>query len=345
MELGDARKLSQEGQEVLRYRAVRLVVEERRKQGEVARLLGVARGTVNRWIGVYRRHGERGLAKGKRGRRAGAQMRLSDVQAAQIKRLITDKCPDQLKLPFALWTRAAVRELIARKVGVLLPVSTVGYYLRRWGFTAQKPARRAIERDDARVLRWLGEEYPGIAARARREGAEIHWGDETALVSGPAQARSYAPRGKTPVVKTAAQRFSASMISSVTNRGKLRFMVYDGAMRADTFIAFLRRLIRDAGRKVFLIVDNLRVHHARKVKAWVGRHRDRIELFYLPPYAPEHNPDEFLNNDVKRNANSKRIPGNAEEMKQNLRSYMKSVQRRPQRIMSYFRAETVKYAA
>lgn len=345
MELGDARTLSQEAQEALRYRAVRLVVEEGRRQVEVARALGVARGTVSRWVGVWRRHGESGLAKRKRGRRAGTQMRLSATQAARIKRMITDKCPDQLKLPFALWTRAAVRALIARKLGILLPLSTVGYYLRRWGFTAQKPARRAIERDDGRVVRWLGEEYPRIAARARREGAEIHWGDETALVSAPAHARSYAPRGRTPVIKTAAKRFSTSMISTVTNRGTLRFMVYEGAMRVDTFIAFLRRLIRDAERKVFLIVDNLRVHHARKVTAWVERHRDRIALFYLPPYAPEHNPDEFLNNDVKRNANSKRIPGNAEEMKENVRSYLKSVQRRPHKVASYFKAETVKYAA
>lgn len=345
MDLGDARKLSQDTQEGLRRLAVRLVVDEGRRQGEVARLLGVARGTVNRWVGVYRRDGERGLAKGKRGRREGERMRLSGAQAARIKRLITDKCPDQLKLPFALWTRAAVRELIARKLGILLPLSTVGYYLRGWGFTAQKPAKRALERDDARILRWLGEDYPRIAARARRQGAEIHWGDETGLISGPAHARAYAPRGKTPVIKTAAKRFSASMISTVTNRGKLRFMVYDGAMRVDTFIAFLRRLIRDAGRKIFLIVDNLRVHHAKKVKAWVGRHRDRIELFYLPPYAPEHNPDEFLNNDLKRNANSKRIPTNAEAIKENVRSYMKSIQRRPRRIMTYFNADTVKYAA
>ena len=173
-------------------------------------------------------------------------------------------------------------------------------YLQRWGMTPQKPLARARERQPAAIAAWLEKHYPAIARRAKAEGAAIYWGDETGITNQDQIGRSYAPRGQTPVVRRTAKRITQSMISAVSNRGLMRFMLYEGALNADRFIAFLRRLSKDAGQKVFLIVDNLKVHHAAKVTTWVAAHAHEIELFYLPAYAPDHNPDEYLNNDLKQ---------------------------------------------
>lgn len=164
-----------------------------------------------------------------------------------------------------------------------LSLSAVGRYLRAWGFTAQRPVQRASERREANVHAWINDDYPEIAARAKAEKGEIQWADETGLSNQANYGKSFAPRGETPIVPGPATRFSQSMISSLTNQGKLRFMVYEGALNASVFLQFLKRLVNDAARKIFLIVDNLRVHRARIVTAWGAANADKIELFYLPP--------------------------------------------------------------
>jgi len=199
-----------------------------------------------------------------------------------LRYLIARGCPDQFGLSFALWTRQAVRALIARETGVWLTLPVVGRYLRAWGFTAQRPARRATERQDEAVRAWLENTYPAIARKAKGHGCEIQWADETGLSSRANYGRSFAPRGQTPVIRRPGKRFSQSMISSLTNQGKLRFMIYEGAIKAPIFLNFLQRLVREAARKLFVIVDNLPVHRAHRVTAWVQDHADQIELFYLP---------------------------------------------------------------
>jgi hypothetical protein len=196
-------------------------------------------------------------------------------------------------MDFALWNRAAVRELIERECGLNLSIRGVGNYLKRWGFTPQKPIKKAYEQQPAAVQQWLDESYPAIEARAKAEEAEIHWGDETALVNTDVRGRSYAPAGKTPVTYTVGgTRHKLSMIATVTNQGKTRWMIIDEAFNADKLIEFLAALIKEAERKIFLILDNLRVHHSKPVKAWAVEHQDKIELFYLPSYSPELNPEE-----------------------------------------------------
>jgi transposase len=278
----DFRKLDPATQAELRRVAVAMVAAGKTRV-EAAAAVGVNRRFVGGRVKTARRFGDAALAGGRRGRRPGEQKALSPSQERKIRRLITDRCPDQLRLPSALWTRGAVGALIAREAGVRLSASALGRSLRAWGFTAQRPARRATERREPEVRAWLRHEYPAIAARAKAEGAEIHWADETGLSNQANYGRSFAPRGKTPVLPRPAARVSQSMISSLTNRGTLRFMVYDGALTAATFLVFLRRLVKGAGRKLFVIVDNLRVHRARRVTAWARANQRRADRTVPPP--------------------------------------------------------------
>jgi len=345
MQLGDARKLSQDTQEALRKRAIKLVEVDHERVDETASMLGVARGTVQKWLKAYRSQGEVAIVKKRRGRRPGDQPMLSIVQCKIIQRFITDKCPDQLKMPFALWTRKSVQYLIQHCFGLKLAQSTVGGYLRSWGFTAQKPLRRSYEQQPQRVEKWLKEEYPSIAARAKAENAEIQWGDEAGVCSTCQVIKTYAPKGKTPVLRQPGRRFSMSMISTVTNRGALRFMVFEGGLNVAIFLKFLGRLIKYPGKKIFLILDNLKVHHAKKVQAWVESHKKSIELFFLPSYAPEYNPDEFLNNTVKQRTHREKMSRNQEELSKHLRSTLATLQKEPETIRNLFQAPSVRYAA
>ena len=270
---------------------------------------------------------------------------LTTVQCKIIQRFITDKCPDQLKLPFALWTRKSVQHLIQHCFGIKLAQSTVGAYLRSWGYTAQKPLRRSYQQQPQRVEKWLKEEYPAIATRAKTEGAEIQWGDEAGVCSTCQVIKSYAPKGKTPVLRQPGSRFSMSMISTVTNRGALKFMVYEGGLNVAIFLKFLGRLIKYQKKKVFLILDNLKVHHAKKVQSWIEKHRESIELFFLPSYAPEYNPDEYLNNAVKQRTHNEKMSRNQKELSKHLRSTLARLQKEPETIRNLFKAPSVRYAA
>lgn len=305
---------------------------------------GVSRPNVTLWWGLYEQGGWEAVKPKRRGRRQGTQMRLTVAQQRRVCRMITDKTPDQLRMPFALWTRAAVADLIEQKFSVRLPVRTMGDYLRRWGFSPQKPLKRAYEQQPEMVRRWLREEYPAIVRKARQEKAEIYWGDETGLTSEDARGRGYAPKGCTPVATHPGQRFTTSMISAVTNRGALRFMVYDGGLKVPTFLCFLRRLIRDVPRKVFLIVDNLQVHRSRSAYRWVQRYQKRIALFFLPPYSPEYNPDEYVNQEVKAAMRRCPAPRSRPDLKAGLRSYMARLQRQRMKVSRFFDHKSVQYA-
>ena len=216
----------------------------------------------------------------RRGRKQGEKRTLSPKQEKEIQTIICDKNPEQYKLKFALWNRQAVMDLIEQKYSIKLPIRTAGEYLKRWGFTPQKPIRKAYEQQPEKVKQWLDETYPEVEKRAKEENAEIQWADETGLNSEDARGRGYAPKGQTPTVYGPTKRFSISMISSLTNKGQLRFMTYEGGMNAKLFIKFLRRLIKDSSRKIFLIVDNLRSYHAKIVQQWAAKYQKKIELFF-----------------------------------------------------------------
>ena len=278
----DTRSLPPAAQAALRNRAIRAVLDGM-TQAEAARVFGVHRNAVNRWIKRYRRGGWAGLAERRRGRRPGEQPALSERQQQQVMALVRDATPDQLGLAGFLWTRDAVAELIARRYGLGLARTTVGGYLRGWGFSPQRPQRRALEQHPAAVARWLATEFPAIRAQARREGGVVLWLDEMGVRSDAAAGRSWAPVGQTPVIKGTGKRFRVNMISAISNQGMLRFRLFTGSFSGPVFIDFLRRLLRDSGgRRVHLIVDGHPVHRSKLVSAWVGRHAERIELHFLP---------------------------------------------------------------
>ena len=222
----------------------------------------------------------------------------------------------------------------------------MGGYLCGWGFSPQRPQRRALEQNPAAVRRWLAETYPAIRARAKREGGVVVWLDEMGIRSDAAAGRSWAPVGQTPVIKGTGKRFRVNMLSAVSNAGMLRFRLFTGSFRGPVFIDFLGRLLRDCGgRKVHLIVDGHPVHRAKAVSAWVGRHRDQVELHFLPGYSPELNPVELLNHDVKANAAGRRRPRSASELRAELHSYLRRRQCHPEVLMRFFDHPTTRYAA
>lgn len=344
MEKTDTRKLKPEVQQELRNQAIRL-----RKTGrtykEIGAIIGVHPTNVCKWWKAYEQGGQKAIKHKPRGRRKGACRTLTDDRERELQRSIKDHCPDQMKLPFALWTRVAVQQLVQQLYSIQMPIRTVGEYLKRWGFTPQKPLTRAYEKNPKAVGQWLDETYPRIAERAKSEDAEIHWGDETGLLNNAYYHRSYAPAGKTPAIRLPAKREKISMISTVTNQGKVRFMVYEDAMNAKTLVRFMTRLIKDADRKVFLILDNLRTHHSKPVREWLEKHREKIEVFYLPSYSPELNPDEYLNRDLKLNVHRGKPARTKTQLKRKTIGHLRKLQKLPKRIMKYFKDPNIAYAA
>lgn len=279
----DTRTLSPDAQEQLRRRVVAAIRNDGMKKAQAARTFHVSRTSIDAWLAAYDARGSRGLRSGKRGRKPVS--RLKGHQAATVVRMIEDRCPDQLKLPFALWTREAVCQLLRDRFGISVSVWTAGRYLRAWGFTPQKPVRRAYEQDPVAVKRWLEEQYPAIARRAKREHALIHWGDEMGLRSDHQSGRSYGRRGHTPTVPGTGRRFGCNTISAVTNQGQLSFMVFRERFTARVFVRFLGRLLRQPhlrGRKCFLIVNGHPVHQSAMVERWIAEREGRIEKFLLP---------------------------------------------------------------
>jgi transposase len=345
----DTRSLPAAAQAALRTRAVRAVLEGM-TQAEAARVFGVHHNAVNRWIKRYREGGWPGLGEQRRGRRPGEQAALSESQQQEVIALVRESTPDQLGLAGFLWTREAVAELIGQRYGRWLARTTVGGYLRGWGFSPQRPQRRALEQNPAAGARWLTTDYPAICAQARREGGVVLWLDEMGVRSAAAAGRSWAPVGQTPVIKRTGKRFRVNMISAISNAGMLRFRLFVGSFTGAVFIDFLGRLLRDGGgRKVHLIVDGHPVHRAKAVSAWVGRHADRIELHFLPGYSPELNPVELLSHDVKADAAGRRRPRSAGELRgelrDELRGYLRRRQRQPEVLVRFFDHSTTRYAA
>lgn len=282
-----------------------------------------------------------------RGRRPGEQRALNPEQEKAIQKWITDDVPEQYKLEFALWTRKAVVELIREKFNITLSDRAVGNYLANWGFTPQKALRKAYEQNSEAVEKWKAEEYPQIKKHAQEENAVILWADETGVRNDDQRTRGYSPRGKTPVLSLNVKRFRTNMISAISNKGKVHFMVYQETMNAELLQNFLERLQKEVGRKIIVILDNLRVHHAKVIKQWLSEPEvsEKIELRYLPAYSPELNPDEYLNGDFKGVLNRKTPARTQEDLVRKVEESIIEIASAPKRVESYFKHPNINYAA
>lgn len=337
----DYRKAKDETLYEMRKMVIKLWKDKTRRD-KIVELTGFSTHTVGNIITAYKKQGMDGLKPKKRGIKKGMNCKLTKAEEKQIITTMVDHDPSQLKLKCCMWTRKTVHDYILQEFGKDLPIRTIGEYLHRWGFTVQRPAKRAIRQDDKVVQAWLNEKFPAIKEKAKQENAEIFWGDETAVQNEANYARGYAPKGQTPVLKIQTVKMHINMVSAISNRGKLHFLLYSDAMNADRMIHFMESLIKDIPHKVFFIIDNLKVHHSNKVKEWVEAHADRIALFFLPPYSPEYNPDEYLNHDLKQSVGSQEQAVDLSDIENKTRSFMENLSSDEKHVRSYFDHPKVK---
>lgn len=336
----DGRALDHATLTELRKRGV-AAVQSGENPTRVAAALGVNLRSLFRWLALYRRGGWDRLDARKRG---GRPPKLDGRALRWIYNTLTNKNPQQLKFPFALWTAAMVQSLIAVRYKVRLSHSSVCRLLHQLGLSAQRPLWRAYQQNPAAVTRWLESEYPAIRRRARREGAQIFFADEAGVRSDFHSGTTWGRRGQTPVVSSTGARFGANLISAVSAQGQLRFMLTKGRVTAVVFIEFLKRLLINAPAPVFLIVDGHPTHRAKSVARFVAAQLGKLALFFLPPYSPELNPDELLWNDLKTHGTGRKLITSLAQLRQMIVSHMRQLQKLPALVRSFFHAPTTRYA-
>jgi transposase len=338
----DTRKECQKAQDGIRRKVIHAVLGGM-SQVEAASIFGVSRTSIWTWTRKVATGGEACLTSKKRGtKKTGA---LSASQAASIRRSVVGKTPGQLRLPGFLWTRENVALLIFQRFDVHVSRWTVGRYLKSWGLTPQKPAKRALEQNPAQVSYWLKHKYPAIQKQALQEKAKIWWVDETGLRSTHQTGTTWGEKGKTPLVKTSGVRFGCNAITAITNQGSMSFSVFEGSFTVEVFENFLDRLVKHQdGRKAFVIVDRHSVHKSGRIEKWLESRHEQVEMFFLPAYSPELNPDELVNQDVKSNIFRNGRAETKPDLIRKMRGFLRSKQRRPDKIKNYFKGRCVSYA-
>ena len=343
MEKIDLRRLNNDELYTVRKQVIRLK-KQGKKGSEIAEIVGIYEARISEIWTAYQKDGQSGIKPQKSGRKKDSLRSLTPEEEREIRSVIINKVPEQLKMQGFLWTRGRICEHIKRVHGKEMAPQVVSRYLKRWGLTCQRPTKRACGQDIARVERFKKEEYPVIALRAKAENAEIYWGDETGVSNTENYERGFAPMGHPPVLPVETKRERLNMISAITNKGSVRFMIYEENMTQALLLDFMKRLIKDAPRKVFLILDNLRVHHGKLVTAWLEKNKDKIEVFFLPPYSPEINPDEYLNHALKQNVHSGDRPHTKKDIRHKIQSFMRRLQHHKDRVSAFFRHNAISYS-
>lgn len=334
---------SKDSQETKRLLVVSYLKSKKGTHQEAADIFELSKSAVDKIWTRYCQKGSKGMVSKKRGVQGGKK--INGKQSAEIRMLIKDKLPDQLKLSYGLWTREAVQQLILDRFGIELSRWQVGRYLKSWGYTPQKPISKAFEQKPEKVKEWLETEYPAIKKRAAKEDAVIYFADETGMRSDHQAGKSYAPKGQTPVIKRTGQRFSLNMISAISNRGHLQFMILDGRFNGEVFQTFLQQMIKYSRKKIYLVIDGHPAHKTKMLNAWLLENETRIEVFFLPPYSPELNPQEYVNQDVKTNIIGKKRPINKAQMRANVEDFMNRRKKDKKQVQKYFHVKHVRYAA
>jgi transposase len=307
----------------------------------VAAALGVNLRSVFRWLAEYRRGGWGQLEARKRG---GRPPKLDGKALRWIYNAVANKNPLQFKFPFALWTAAMVQTLIGERFEVQLSHSSVCRLLDQLGLSAQRPLWRAYQQNPEAVKRWLEKDYPAIRRRAKREKAQIFFADEAGVRSDYHSGTTWGRRGHTPVVSSTGARFGANLISAISAQGQLRFMLTKGRVTAAVFIEFLKRLLVNATTPIFVIVDGHPTHRAKSVARFVAAQEGQLALFFLPPYSPELNPDEYVWNDLKAHGTGRQMITSLGQLRQTILSHMRQLQKLPALVRSFFHAPTTRYA-
>ena len=337
------KRKNKDAQEETRFRVAEYLRKKLGTQKQASEIFGITERSVNKIWAQYKKGGKRALASRKRGVQGGKKLKKD--QAHKVRQLIKEKLPEQLKLPFGLWTREAVQQLISAKFGIELSRWQVGRYLKSCGYTPQKPIKKAFEQKPEQVKKWLEEEYPAIEARAKAEKATIYFGDETGCRSDHQAGRSYAPKGQTPIIKATGKRYTVNMVSAISNRGHLQFMLMEKGFNSEVFKTFLAQMIKYGKRKVFFITDNHPAHKTIKLNKWLEDHKERIEVFFIPPYSPELNPQEYVNQDLKTNIIGKKRAINKEQLKDNISNFMNKRKKDKPQVKKYFHHKHARYAA
>jgi transposase len=335
----DGRTLDHATLEHLRKLAVKRVLDGE-KPSAVAKSLGFYRTSIYKWLRAHKKGGEKQLESHQS---PGPSPKLTEKQCQQVKRWIIGRDPRQYGFDFGLWTRQIVATMIQERFGVTYTLPGVGFLLTRLDITPQKPLRRAYERDEKAVLEWKEKTYPQLRKRAREHGADIFFLDEVGVRSDSPLGRSYGLRGKTPVVKTSGQRQQVNAISAVNSKGAFWFKIYTGMLNAFTFMLFLKDLMKGRPRPVFLVVDGLPAHKAKSVAKYVQSTEGRLELHFLPPYAPDLNPDEFVWGHLKTNGTSKKPLRKNESLKERVKEDLTKIKKDKKLVQSFFQAKSVSY--
>jgi transposase len=336
----DGRTLDHNTLEHIRIQAVRRVIEDGKSPSEVMRSYGLCRTTIYPWLRDFKDKGWEALAESIA---QGPEPKLTDKQKQQVKRWILGKDPRQYGFDFGLWSRRIVRQLIQEKMGIELCLTSVGKLLASMNITPQKPLRRAYERDPVAVALWETETYPNLKKRAKRLGAKIFFSDEAGFQSDPVLGRTYGLKGHTPVVTTSGQRQSLNVISAVNARGEFWAVTYTGKLNAESFVVFLQNFMGSQSGKIFLVVDGHPAHKANAVKSYIQSLKGRLELHFLPPYAPDLNPDEFVWSYMKNNGVSKKPLKKNESLQSRTDQDLNGIKGNRKLVQSFFQAKSVAY--
>ena len=342
----DGRTLTHEASEAIRKMAVRRVQEGERPSA-VIRAYGLCRTTIYKWLRAAKHGGEAALAARKA---TGRPDQLTARQKQQVRRWICGKDPRPYGFDFGLWTRKIVAELIRRKMKIALSITSVGRRLAELDSTPQKPLRRAYERDPAAIEQWKREECPALQEHAFRRGADILFLDEAGIRSAAPLQRTWGAKGQTPVVATSGQRRSVNAISAVNLLGAFWYNVYTGHLNQEQFIVLLKDFLRRRRRPVFLVVDRHPAHSARAVAEHVQSLGGRLELHFLPGYAPDLNPDEFVWNHLRQKGVSQTPLRQGESRRARVAADLAAIpadlaaiETAPLLVRSFFRAPSVAY--
>ena len=331
--------------EILRVKAVESVIQHGLTQTKACEIFGFSPTSMCKYIKEYKEKKEESFKYKKRGAKQGDRSKLKEEEKNKLVEAILSKTPDELNMEYTLWNSKVVHKYIEREYSINYNRRSVRKIMTKLGFTAQKPIKLAYQRDPKKVEIWLSETYPKIKERAMKEGARIYWGDEMGIQSSDNRGRTYGLKGQTPTIRKTGSRFKCNMLAATSPQGFMNWMVFEDSFTAEKFIKFLGRLVRQIKQKVFLILDNHSVHHSKKVKAYVQKHNDKLELFYLPAYYPDMNPQELVNQDVKANSNNFKPLKCMENLTINLRYYLTQIQFDEFKIRKFFTKKETVYAA